>query len=91
MLICEMSEGREGDTFFAQSHGAEDHFEVGLCLGWTEVIVHGDGDGRSGEGLGLSGGHFDCALHSVVKKSERWKVGARCDDVNGTDYTHESQ
>lgn len=59
-----MSEGREGDTFFAQSHGAEDHFEVGLCLGWTEVIVHGDGDGRLGEGLGLSGCHFDCAVNS---------------------------
>lgn len=64
MFIRGMSEGREGGTFFTQSHGSEDDFEIGLCLWWSEIIVHGDGDERLGEGLGLSGGHLDWVVDS---------------------------
>lgn len=75
MLICEMSDGREGDTFFSQSHGSKYHFEVCLCLRWTEVIVHGDGNQGLGDCLGLSGGHFDCAVDSLSSFARVFEIG----------------
>ena len=63
--MCERVDRRGGGTFFTQSHCSEDDFEVSLCLRWTGVIAHSDGDERLGEGFGLSRGHLDYAVDSL--------------------------